>query len=73
MQLPQRMQPERGGPSPSKYGSGTSVPGSPKKTPTRVGLNVSPTPISSPYSLSSSSAGVIPSYSVTPSIRSAVS
>ena len=32
------MQPDRGGPSPPKYGSGTCLPGSPKKTPTRVVL-----------------------------------
>ena len=38
MHAPQRMQPARGGPSPPKYGSGTSSPGalSLKNTPTRV-------------------------------------
>ncbi len=73
MQLPQRMQPVRLGPSPPKKGSGTSTPGLSKKTPTRVLVKVSPTPISSPYSCSSLSAGPIPSYSTTPSMRSAVS
>ena len=37
----------RAGPAPPKYGSGTVLPGSPKKTPTGVGWNVSPTPMSS--------------------------
>ena len=45
------MQPVRAGPSPPKKGSGTSAPGLSKKTPTRVLVKVSPTPISSPYSL----------------------
>ena len=73
MQLPQRMQPVRAGPSPSKKGSSTSTPGWSKKTPTLVLVKVSPTPMSSAYSFSSMSAGPMPSYSTTPSIRSAVS
>ena len=44
-------------------------PGSPKNTPTGVGWNVSPTPISSATFFIATSAGVVLGYSVTPSIR----
>ena len=44
-------------------------PGPPKKTPTGVGWNVSPAPISSATVFMTSSDGVIVGYSTTPSIR----
>ena len=42
MQPPQSWHPDRAGPAPSKYGSGTSTPGSPKNTPTFWRRYVSP-------------------------------
>jgi hypothetical protein len=67
------MQVDRSGPAPPKKGSATvspsACPASPKKTPTGVGRNVWPTPISSATFLIATSAGVVRAYWVTPSIR----
>ena len=69
MHSPHWMQPLRRGPTPPKNGSSTSTPGSPKKTPTGVGPNVSPTPISSATARITSSDGVIVGFGTTPSMR----
>ena len=73
MHSPQLRHGLRSGPAPPKYGSATpssgSSPGPPKKTPTGVGRNVSPTPISSATFSITSSAGVRIGLSTTPSIR----
>ncbi len=69
MHWPHSMHPVRRGPAPPKNGSSTSTPGSPKNTPTGVGWNVSPTPISSATSRMTSSAGVVVGLGTTPSIR----
>ena len=50
MHPPQKLQPVRAGPSPPKYGSGTSLPASPKKTATSVGWKVFAQPISAAIS-----------------------
>ena len=68
------MQPVRAGPAPPKYGSGTVFPGvfspsGPKNTPTGVGTNVSPTPMSSATSFMMRSASVKVGLVTTPSIR----
>jgi hypothetical protein len=68
------MHPVRDGPAPPKYGSGTVLPGAlvpsgPKNTPTGVGTNVSPTPISSATSFITRSASVNVGFVTTPSIR----
>ncbi len=73
MQLPHSMQPVRSGPAPPKKGSGTVLPGWPKKTPTGVGRKVWPTPISSATDFMTSSDGVIDGCSTTPSMRLACS
>ena len=70
------MQPVRSGPAPPKYGSGTVFPGvfvpsGPKNTPTGVGTQVSPTPMSSATSLTMRSASVNVGFLTTPSIRCA--
>ena len=69
MQPPHRVHPRRGGPAPPKYGSGTSSPGSPKKTATSVGPYVSPTPICSATRWTAASAGVSKGVRAAPSIR----
>jgi hypothetical protein len=78
MQQPHSRQPVRAGPAPPKYGSGTVLPGvlvpsGPKNTPTGVGTQVSPHPISSATSLTMRSASVNVGLSTTPSIRCACS
>ncbi len=73
MQLPHSVHPVRSGPTPPKNGSATRDPGSPKKTPTGVDVNVSPAPISSATSRMTASAGVNDGLVVTPSIRFACS
>ncbi|CAB4961478.1 unannotated protein [freshwater metagenome] len=73
MQRPMDEQPTRAGPSPPKYGSAVSTPGFSRYVPTRALRYVLPTPISSPYSFRSWSAGSSAVTSVTPSIRCAVS
>ena len=72
------MQPVRSGPTPPKYGSGTVLPGvlvpsGPKKTPTGVATNVSPTPMSSATSFITLSASVNVGFCTTPSMRWACS
>ena len=73
MHSPQPMQGVRSGPAPPKYGSATVSPGAwaplPKNTPTGVGWNVSPTPISPATFSITSSLGVRSGFSTTPSIR----
>ena len=73
MQPPQKMQPARSGPCPPKYGSGTTLPGSPKKTATSVAWNVAPFPVSSAHSFITRSAAVNRGLTAAPSIRFAVS
>ena len=68
------MQPVRAGPAPPKYGSGTVLPGVfspslPKNTPTGVGTQVSPTPMSSATCCMILSASVTVGLVTTPSMR----
>jgi hypothetical protein len=72
MHPPQRVQPVRSGPSPSKKGSGAVSPGSPKYTPTVCLWNVSPRPISPATSRSRRSVSTSTGLSTAPSIFFAV-
>jgi len=69
MHSPHSVHPRRRGPTPPKYGSSTSTPGSPKNTPTGARWKVSPTPIRSATFRMTSSAGVMDGLTTAPSIR----
>ena len=73
MQPPQKLQPVRLGPLPSKYGSGTVCSSAPKKTPTSVARKVFSWPRSAAISRSTSSAFIRRGLRVAPSILRAVS